>query len=221
MKHHILPIEDKSKLDFTIGMYTKAYLSSNNQWIPNSVPGVKAQPWSNNYRDGLCGQRKKDDDLGMYDPELSALSVEDRSSCSNIVDNPVHPTLPDKLIGPKKVVQQRRTKYVSISRLTSDYLDTSGIMSNYEGEIDNDADLLSIIRKAKDNPFGWKSEEKLSSTYQPMIHDDNFQEADDWDTRFHQYEKSYNDRSYYSASCVYDGKNCPVNFKNQLTDQHL
>lgn len=76
LKHPILPmIDEKSKLDLTIGMYTKAFLFSNNQWIPNSVPGVKAQPWSNNYRDGLCGQRKKDDDLGLYDPELSALSV--------------------------------------------------------------------------------------------------------------------------------------------------
>lgn len=194
---------------------------SNNQWIPNSVPGVKAQPWGSNYRDGLCGIRKKDNDLGINDPKLSALIVEDRSTCSNIVDNPVHPTLPDKLIGPNKVVQQRRTKFVSISRLTSDYLDTSGIVSNFEGEIDNDADLLSIIQKAKDNPFGWKSDEKLSSTYQPMVHDENFHQAADWDTRFHQYERTYNDRSYYSTSCVYDGENCPVNFKDQLTDQHL
>ena len=31
--------------------------------------------------------------------------VEDRSTCSNIADNPVHDTLPDKLVGVHTVVE--------------------------------------------------------------------------------------------------------------------
>lgn len=43
-----------------------------------------------------------------------------------------------------------------------------------------------------------------------------FQTASDWDRRFHQYERQYNDRAYYSLACVLDG-DCPVDFKAQLT----
>lgn len=64
----------------------------NSDWIPSSVPGIKAQPWKYNYLDG------------------------------NIADNPPHKAYPDKLIGPMHVSQLRRTKYIAVSKLTDDYL---------------------------------------------------------------------------------------------------
>ena len=54
-------------------------------------------------------------------------SPANRSDCSNIADNPVHETLPDKLIGTKTVVETRLAKYVAVSLLTRDLLDTSSV----------------------------------------------------------------------------------------------
>ena len=42
----------------------------NNAWRPKSVPSVRAQPWWWNYRHGLCGVRKLDDDMSADDPLL-------------------------------------------------------------------------------------------------------------------------------------------------------
>ena len=42
----------------------------NNVWRPSSVPAVKAQPWWWNYRNGLCGVRKLNDDLSVNDSLL-------------------------------------------------------------------------------------------------------------------------------------------------------
>lgn len=69
---------------------------TNSYWLPSSVPAVKAQPWYRNYMDG------------------------------NVADNPLHPTVPDKLIGPQTRTNTRRTKYIAVTRLTSDYLQTTG-----------------------------------------------------------------------------------------------
>jgi len=53
-------------------------------------------------------------------------------------------------------VQQCGAKYVAISRLTDDYLDTSGVVTIHEGELYEGADLLSLVKLfiRNDNPFG-------------------------------------------------------------------
>ncbi|GMH67720.1 hypothetical protein TrRE_jg6907, partial [Triparma retinervis] len=70
---------------------------NNSWWQPSSVPTVKAQPWSKNYQDGTCGIRKLDNDMQMLDPDLPDREIGARGTCSNVVDNAVHPTPPDKL----------------------------------------------------------------------------------------------------------------------------
>jgi hypothetical protein len=76
---------------------------ANNEWIPQSVPGVKGQTWKANYEAGTCGKsRKINDGMQRFDPNLPFRNMPDRSDCSNIVDNPIHPTLPDKRIGLKR-----------------------------------------------------------------------------------------------------------------------
>ncbi|GBG29577.1 Hypothetical Protein FCC1311_057982 [Hondaea fermentalgiana] len=90
-------------------------LDINNLWMPSSVPTVVAKPWKANYKDG------------------------------NIADNIVHSTLPDKLIGPPQIVEQRRTKYVAISLLTPDYLGLASELSIMEGHTEDGIDLASIL----------------------------------------------------------------------------
>lgn len=95
--------------------FLRPTLDINNYWMPSSVPAVKAQPWKYNYRD------------------------------DNIADNPIHTALPDKLIGPPQVVQQRRTKYIAISLLSDDYLEAIDDLSIMEGYMEEGIDLASII----------------------------------------------------------------------------
>ena len=57
--------------------------------------------------DGSCGLHKSDDGYDSQDSDLYNKDVPDRSSCSNIVDNKPHKTLPDKLIGEPEVVLTR------------------------------------------------------------------------------------------------------------------
>lgn len=160
---------------------------ANNVWIPDSVPGVKGQPWKANYEDGTCGIRKLDDDIQPFDPNLPSnheRNPPDRGDCSNIADNPIHPTLPDKRIGPETVVESRRAKYVAISRLTGDYLDTSGIVKTFEGELEDGMDLLALVREYNDeygDLFHWKIDHgengdtmMIGTTFQPRIHDEQF-----------------------------------------------
>ncbi|GMI11724.1 hypothetical protein TrVE_jg8603 [Triparma verrucosa] len=187
--------------------------ANNSWWMPSSVPSVKAQPWSKNYQDGFCGIRKLDNDMHVLDPDLDSRDVGGRETCSNIVDNAVHPTPPDKLIGVETVVEQRRAKFVAVSRLTADYLDTSGVLNTFEGELEDERDLISLIGQSKQG-FGWSSGSDLSSTFQSQKYTEFEMEAD-WDTRFHQYEVNYNDRAYYSLACRLDGS-CPVNFMDQV-----
>lgn len=182
----------------------------NNVWKPNSVPGVKAQPWSANFKDGICGMRKR---------SLSDEDNQPRESCSNIVDNPIHRSLPDKLIGEKKVVERRREKFVSVSKLTEDFLDTTGVQSNYEGRLEDNINLITIMKESVINGFKWNSGSNLGTTYQSDIEDKYFRTIEDWERRFHQFEHSYNDRALYSTACVLDGI-CPVNFKDQQTEGH-
>jgi len=176
------------------------------------VPSVVAQPWSKNYEDGGCGIRKLDNDMHQRDPDLGNRQTGGRDECSNVVDNAVHPTPPDLLIGVDTIVEKRRAKYVAISRLTDDYLDTSGVLTSFEGEMEDSADLITLMSGSKG--FGWASGDKLGSTFKPQVYTE-FNMAPDWDTRFHQFEENYNDRAYYSLACQLDGS-CPVNFKDQV-----
>ena len=135
---------------------------ANNAWTPNSVAEVKGQTWKDNFEDGMCGMMKVDGDMETFDPELPNRKIPDRSHCLNLVDNPIHSTQPDKRIGAATVLERRRAKYVAVSRLTDDYLDTSGILRTYEGELSGD--LLSIVKQFRhnnDRAFGWSSGETI------------------------------------------------------------
>ena len=87
---------------------------NNSWWMPSSVPTVKAQPWSKNYQDGTCGIRKLDNDMQKLDPDLPQRSVGGRESCSNIADNAVHPTPPDKLIGEEASCAYKKNIYLRV-----------------------------------------------------------------------------------------------------------
>ena len=97
-------------------------------WSPSSVPNIKGhiQPWSQNYMDG------------------------------NIADNPVHSTKPDELIAPSEIVFTRRAKYVSITKLTDNYLEITKFTNLFEGEAINRT-LNSILDDF--GQFGWSSGE--------------------------------------------------------------
>lgn len=48
---------------------------SNSIWSPHSVPGVQAQPWKYNYRDGECGLHKTNDGWAALDPNMEFSKV--------------------------------------------------------------------------------------------------------------------------------------------------
>ena len=185
----------------------------NNIWKPHSVIGVKAQTWKANYRDGSCGIRKRSDDLELLDPDRT----ENRENCSNIADNPMHSTPPDKLVGPEKVIETRLAKYVTISKLTKDYLDTTGVLAIFEGGLDDGTRMVSTSDFLGIEDLGWHPI-SLKSTYLPPVKSESFHQDKKWATIFHQYEEAYNDRAYYSLACLLDNK-CPVNFKNQISQE--
>ena len=95
-------------------------------WSPSSIPSIKGhiQPWSQNYMDG------------------------------NIADNPVHSTTPDTLIAPSEVVFTRRAKYVSITKLSPNFLELTKFTNLFEGEAINRT-LNSILDDF--GQFGWSS----------------------------------------------------------------
>lgn len=191
---------------------------ANNVWIPDSVPNVKGQTWKANYEDGTCGKRNINDDKHHFDPMIPFREEPNRGACSNIVDNPIHPTTSDKRIGPATVVKRRRAKYVAISKLTDDYLDTNGIVTTYEGGLEEGADLLSLARQfiTRHNPFEWHpSDKEIGTTFQAPIHDGYFTQIRNQDKAFHQFETLPNDRSTKSTACVFDGT-CINNFADQV-----
>ncbi|KAG6591152.1 putative carbohydrate-binding protein [Phytophthora cinnamomi] len=61
------------------------------------------------------------------------------------VDNAVHATGPDRLTGPLHVVERRRAKYVAISALTDDYLNTRGLLREVEGDFEGREALLNYF----------------------------------------------------------------------------
>lgn len=102
---------------------------------------------------------------------------------------------------------------MAISKLTDDYLDTSGVIKSFEGEMEDEKDLIALITNL--GSFGWDAGNSLGSTYKPQVFTE-FNTERDWETRFHQYEINHNDRARYSLACMLDGS-CPVNFKDQIS----
>ena len=194
---------------------------SKSEWRPNSVPDVKAQPWKNSYKDGACGIRQKDEDYGLNDPEIPTRDLQDRGNCSNIEDNPLHPTMPDELVKELYVIERRRAKFIAVSALTPDLLDTTSQLDSFEGELE-DAPLDALIQSY--GQFDWSidgnAEARIATTFQPPLlppDDFNLKPRREALGRFHQYSFQPNDRARYSLSCVYD-LTCPVNFNDQLID---
>ena len=220
------------------GPITSRYLDPNdhkhNLWKPSSVPGVKAQSWSENVRSSECGYHayETDDEDSIAGIQIKDIKCTDRAS--SIIDNPIHSTPPDKLIGPERVVESRRAKFIAISQLTDDYLDTTGHTYVVEGEMEDDTDLANVIS----NHFGKKGQlsiflndvlrpadfdtaDELSEVHIDELQNisskrfDGYEMAPDWNTRFHQYERNYNDKADFSVGCIVDGI-CHVNFKDQI-----
>lgn len=186
--------------------------------------GVKSQPWANNYKDGYCGIRVLNDGFdNEFDPAIDSFTPKDLSTCSNIADNPIFTTLQDKLIGILQVVSTRRAKYLAVSQLTSDYLDTTGRLNSLEGELKS-GQLISMIMElgqfglSIDSEIYNDSSKMIESTYVPPQRplSSEFDTATDFQTRYSQYVYNYNDRASYSLACVLDGF-CPVNFAEQVT----
>ena len=124
--------------------------------------------------------------------------------------------LQDKLIGVMKVLTSRRAKYIALSELTSDYLDTTGILTSVEGEFDS-GNLISIISNM--GQFGLGPGSQIDTTFLKPLRSE-YNTAYDYKTRFHQYISNYNDRSQYALSCVLDGY-CSVNYTSQLTKGNI
>ena len=145
-----------------------------------------------------------------YDPRLSDFVPPNLKTCSNIQDNPIHETLQDKLIGVQHIVFTRRAKFLSVSLLTSDYIDTNGYLQAVEGQLET-GDLISLITVMGD--IGPQPED-LGSTFIPPVRSSYSTELD-YKTRFMQYVRTHNDRASYSLACILDG-DCPVNFRDQI-----
>jgi len=186
--------------------------AENNAWMPASVPRVKPQEWKFNYLDG------------------------------NIADNPPHPALPDKLIGPSYIAEWRRAKYVAVSKLTPDFLDTTGETRTYEGGLEKEQDLIFL--RTTLGQFGQLSSfDQLRWETTPQVRPDGFtrasammemQELGPGQVNTTQPLRIYGDMEpflFITASDWYDRfhqyrrktnerSRDPVNFKNELTDGH-
>nr|CCA15423.1 carbohydratebinding protein putative [Albugo laibachii Nc14] len=76
------------------------------------------------------------------------------------VDNAIHATRPDNFIGPMRVVERRRAKYVAICRLTVDYLSTEGPSQEIEGDFEGSDALLDFAALAY-GLFGLKEKQTI------------------------------------------------------------
>ena len=109
----------------------------------------------------------------------------------------MHPTMPDELVGELYVVETRRAKFVAVSALTPDLLDTTAELDSFEGEVE-DSPLDSLMQSY--GQFDWGIDghgEARSSTFEPPISAPdafNFKPRLAAETRFHQYQTHYNDR---------------------------
>ncbi|KDO26743.1 hypothetical protein SPRG_20541 [Saprolegnia parasitica CBS 223.65] len=62
------------------------------------------------------------------------------------IDNAIVSTRPDRMTGPLHVVEQRRAKYLSISRLAPDFLSTEALVVEMEGDFDGEGSLVDFAR---------------------------------------------------------------------------
>lgn len=189
---------------------------NNSVWRPDSVPAVKAQPWQYNYIDGSCGIRQFHQNLDVNDPDLPYRQHYDCSNHSNIADNPPHGTKPDDLVGDLQIVETRRAKFIAVSILTSDLLDTNSALRVYEGELENGLEVDALFQHSPFD-FAFENDARISTFEPPVIIGDAFPNVvpvQESVVRYHQYIDRFNDRAAYSLNCVYDGT-CPVNFKDQ------
>jgi hypothetical protein len=183
----------------------------NNLWRPSSVPSVHAKSWKENYQAGTCGIRPMNDDMETFDLDLENQKPKNRSRCSKIPDNPTHPTSPDQLVGKAQIVERRRAKFIAVSKLTEDYLDTTGLVSKFEGELEDGSDLSVIINQAKMSfPFGWNHGDEVEAINKPQIVHPDFKISTNHDGKNQQ-----NSNAFYSIQCVLDGI-CPTNFEDQI-----
>ncbi|KAJ1461354.1 hypothetical protein M885DRAFT_457457 [Pelagophyceae sp. CCMP2097] len=189
--------------------------SNNSFWRPDSVPAVRAQPWANNYVDGSCGFDSTDEDYDLNDPTIPFRERRDRGRCSNVADNPMHGTGPDELVGETAVTETRRAKFVAVSSLTADLLDTTGVLDAFEGELEGmDMDGLMQSYGQFDWSVGARQKAARWSTFESPVESAHFHSHKADVNRFSQYIREFNDRAFYSLACVIDGS-CPVNFKDQ------
>jgi hypothetical protein len=184
-----------------------------------------------------------DDDLDQGDPLLERgfpnTTADGRRGCTGIMDNPLHGTPADLLVGKLAVVETRRAKYVAVSQLTDDFLDTSGLLRSFEGELEDERDMVSLLTSFG-NQFGWAPAAGAKvggSTFHPPVDSSApappapgaggssagaaaaFEMAPDHATRLHQYERSYGDRAEFTLACVLDGT-CGVNFADQVQNDN-
>jgi len=103
---------------------------------------------------------------------------------------------------------------MAISELTSDYMDTTGNLNSFEGELST-GHLVSI--DSEQGQFGLGAGSELGSTFAKPKRSE-FKTAIDYKTRYRQFINNNNDRASYSLACVIDGI-CPVNFKDQVTTE--
>lgn len=169
----------------------------NNAWSPDSVPAVKAQSWEQNYLD------------------------------KNIADNPLHPTVADLLIGPEQVVVVRRAKYLSVSRISDDYLSSDGVLMQIEGELENQDDLIVMLQEF--GRFGWTAgdpgtdPDNFITTYpfpefgraEPF----RFVTLQDWEWRHWQWNNTFNDRYNVEGTLPEDAEVTHTDFVNFRDEQ--
>nr|AIG55746.1 secreted protein [Thraustotheca clavata] len=62
------------------------------------------------------------------------------------IDNAILSTRPDQMTGPQHVVEQRRAKYLSITKLSKDFLSTKEIITELEGDFDGEGSLQDIAQ---------------------------------------------------------------------------
>ncbi|KDO26007.1 hypothetical protein SPRG_08660 [Saprolegnia parasitica CBS 223.65] len=66
--------------------------------------------------------------------------------CGYKIDNAIESTRPDRITGPLHVVEQRRAKYLSISRLAPDFLSTETLVVELECDFDGEGSLIVFAR---------------------------------------------------------------------------
>jgi hypothetical protein len=208
-----------------ISRYVDPSDPSNSWWRPTSETSVQAQPWSENYKDGLCGIHLRNDGFDENDPALADFNPINRANCSNIADNPPNIAAQDLLLGPLQISSIRTARFVAFTTLTSDGLDTTGDIQVIEGGLEGyslSSAMLGLIKGLNIELVSTSLNGSGTTFIPPQIFKSPLSlpenSGKDWSLLFKQYVYTYGDRSQYSLACVVDGI-CPVNFQNQVIDQ--